>query len=185
MARRAAGGGPEGPVPGTTADPPAGADPESVARVVALRLLAAAPRTRAQLARALARRGVPDEVAASVLDRFEQVDLIDDTEFARSWVSSRHTGRGLAPRALAQELRSRGVAEETVRAAVDEIGPEQELESARALVRRRSAAMAADDPARRTRRLVGMLARKGYGHSVALRAIRDVTGEHPEEPAPE
>jgi len=123
----------------------------------------------------MARRDVPDAVAEAVLDRFEEVSLVDDEEYSRQWVRSRHVGRGLAPRALTYELRQRGVQEEVVREAVQEIGPDEELAAARELVRRRLPAMAGDDPARRTRRLAGMLARKGYGAEVAFRAIRETT----------
>jgi regulatory protein len=172
-----AGAGHDGPVPGTPADLTPDADPESVARAIALRQLTVAARTRAQLSDAMARRGVPDEVAEAVLDRFEEVRLVDDEDFARQWVQTRHAGRGLSRRALRRELQTRGVADETVQAAVDEITPEAELEAARQLVRRRLAGLVSDDPVRRTRRLAGMLGRKGYGTSVALRAIRDVTGE--------
>lgn len=168
-------------MPGNSADLTPDADPESVARAVALRQLTIAPRTRAQLAEVLARRGVPDDTVETVLDRFERVDLVNDDEFARMWVTSRHAGRGLSRRALRYELQARGVADETVREAVDEIGPEQELEAARELVRHRLRAMNSDDPARRTRRLAGLLARRGYGSEVALRAIREVMGEQGEE----
>ena len=123
------------------------------------------------------RRGVPEDIAAEVLDRFQEVQLIDDEEFSRQWVRSRHAGRGLARRALAHELRHRGVAEETVRDAVQEIDSEEELCTARELVRRRLASTRRDDPARRMRRLAGMLARKGYGPAVALRAVREVLAE--------
>jgi regulatory protein len=164
-------------VPGSPADRAPDADPEAVARAIALRQLTAAPRTRAQLEEAMSRRGVPDAVAGAVLDRFEEVRLVDDGEFARQWVETRHTGRGLARRALSHELRQRGVADETLQEAVDVIGEEEELEAARALVRRRLASLAGDDPMRRTRRLAGMLARKGYGAEIAFRAIREVTGE--------
>jgi regulatory protein len=122
------------------------------------------------------RRGVPPEVIESVLDRFEDVSLVDDEEFARQWVSTRHVGRGLARRALSYELRQRGVADEVVREAVDELTPEQELAAARELVRKRAPAMRRDDPERRTRRLAGMLARKGYPGAVAMRAIREELG---------
>ena len=145
----------------------------SVARNIVLRQLTAGARSRAQLAAVLARRGVPDDVAEAVLDRFEEVDLVDDAEFARQWVQSRHTGRGLARRALTHELRHRGVDDETVRAAVGEIDDDAELEAARVLVRRRLPSTASDDPARRVRRLAGMLARKGYGPGVAMRAVRE------------
>ena len=131
------------------------------------------PRTRAQLADALARKAVPAEVAESVLRRFEEVDLIDDQEFARQWVASRHVERGLAPRALAHELSRRGVESEVVRDAVAGISPDDELVAARELVRRRLPSMLSDDPARRTRRLASMLARKGYGSGLVYRAIRE------------
>src|SRR6202020_3376559 len=75
-------------------------DPEARARQVCLRLLTLAPRTRAQLADALRKRGIPDSVADEVLGRLADVGLIDDAAFARAWVESRHHSRGLAGRAL-------------------------------------------------------------------------------------
>ncbi len=175
--RAARAGGPLEPTPGTPADATPDADPESVARTIALRQLTMAPRTRAQLADAMARRGVPEDVGEKVLDRFEAVRLVDDEEFARMWVQSRHGGRGLSRRALTHELRERGVDDDTVRDAVSVVDDDAELEAAKALVRRRLPSMHADAPDRRTRRLAGMLARKGYGAGVAFRAIREVTGE--------
>jgi regulatory protein len=178
--RRAAtrsGGGHDGPVPGTPADLTPDADPQSVARAIVLRQLTAGPRSRAQLTDALVRRGVPPDVVERVLDRFEEVELVDDAEFARQWVQTRHTGRGLARRALSHELRHRGIDDETARAAVGRIDDDDELLAAQDLVRRRLRAMSADDPDRRTRRLAGMLARKGYSSGVAMRAIRDCVAE--------
>lgn len=148
-----------------------------MARAIALRQLTMGPRTRAQLEAAMARKDVPDEVMHTVLDRFEEVNLVDDEEFSRQWVRSRHVGRGLAPRALTFELRARGVDEELVREAVAEITPQDELVAARDLVRRKLAVTSGDDPARRTRRIASALARKGYGAGVAYQAIREVLGE--------
>ncbi|HEY6796917.1 MAG TPA: regulatory protein RecX [Kineosporiaceae bacterium] len=176
VGRHAAEGGADGPVPGSAVGGAADADSEELARAIALHQLAMAARTRAQLADALARRSIPDDVAARVLDRFEEVQLVDDREFARRWVQSRHVGRALARRALSYELRQRGVADDTVREAVDAVDDDDELEAARELVRRRWPAMRGDDPVRRARRLAGMLARKGYPTGIAFRAIRDVTG---------
>src|SRR5262249_14409847 len=84
-------------------------DPAERARAICLRLLSGTPRTRKQLADALRKREIPDEVAEEVLSRFEEVGLIDDSAFAEAWVESRHHGRGLARRALARELRTKGV----------------------------------------------------------------------------
>ncbi|MGI5118495.1 recombination regulator RecX [Marinactinospora thermotolerans] len=157
--------------------PPAGPrpeeDPTAKARGVCLRLLTSAPRTRAQLEQALQRRNTPDEVIETVLDGLGEAGLIDDVAFAEAWVDSRHAGRGLARRALASELRRRGVAEETVRDAVDELSAEREEETARRLVRRKLAATAGRDDTTRIRRVMGMLARKGYSAGLAYRLVRE------------
>jgi regulatory protein len=140
---------------------------------VCLKLLTLAPRTRAQLADALEKRGIPEEVAHAVLSRFADVGLIDDAAFARAWVESRHHGRGLSARALSAELRQRGVDDDQIREAVDELGPDAEAETARLLVARKLAATAGLPAEARVRRLAGMLARKGYPPGLAFRVIRE------------
>jgi regulatory protein len=148
--------------------------PEQRARQVCLRLLTLAPRTRAQLADALRKRGIPDETADEVLSRFEDVGLIDDAAFARAWVESRHYGRGLAGRALSAELKQRGVAADEIRAAIEEgLGPDAEASAARRLVDRKLDSTRSLPPEQRTRRLAGMLARKGYPAGLSFRVIRE------------
>ena len=149
------------------------ANPENVARAIALRKLAAAPQTRAQLDDAMARRGVPAEVRDRILDRFDEVGLIDDAMFARMWVESRHAGRGLAKKALAHELRRRGIDSALVDEAVADLAPEREEDTARALVARRLPSTRGLDTATRTRRLAGMLARKGYPPGLSYRVVRE------------
>jgi len=153
-------------------DPPA--DTASVARSIALDQLAGAPRTRAQLAAAMARRGVPDDAATEVLDRFTEVGLVDDAAFAETWVRSRQSGQGLAPRALAAELRRRGVTEPVIADAVAAVGRDDVEATARALVRRKARLTAGLPTPTRVRRLSGMLARKGYPGDVVLRVVREV-----------
>lgn len=151
-----------------------GEDPRARAREVCLRLLTLAPRTRAQLAAALVKKGIPDEAANEVLGRLEEVGLIDDASFARAWVESRHYSRGLAGRALSAELKKRGVAAEEIRAAIDDqLGPDAEVSAARRLVDRKLGSMRGLSPEQRTRRLAGMLARKGYPAGLAFRVIRE------------
>lgn len=148
-------------------------DPEEQARALCLRLLTGTPRTRRQLADAMRKREIPEEVAEHVLERFQDVGLIDDQAFANSWVESRHRGRGLARRALAQELRHRGVEPELVNEAVGLLDHEQEEETARDLVRRKLPGTRGLERDKRIRRLAGMLARKGYSEGLALRVVRD------------
>ena len=161
-------------------------DPAARARQVCLRLLTLAPRTRAQLADALRKRGIPDEAIHEVLDRFEEVGLIDDAAFARAWVESRHYSRGLAGRALSAELKQRGVAADEISAAIDErLDPEAEVATARRLVERRLAASRGLPTEQRTRRLAGMLARKGYPPGLAFRVIREAMEAEGEAAFPE
>ena len=145
-------------------------DPEAQARQICLRLLATAPRTRAQLARALHRRRVPDKAAEAVLGRFADVGLIDDAAFARAWVESRHYSRGLSRRSLSAELRRQGVETEEIREAVDTLDPEQEVASARRLVEQKMASTRGQPPEARVRRVAGALARKGYPPGLVFRA---------------
>ncbi|WP_030379473.1 MULTISPECIES: recombination regulator RecX [unclassified Streptomyces] len=156
-------------------------DPEERARAICLRLLTGTPRTRKQLADALRKREIPDDVADGVLDRFAEVGLIDDGAFADAWVESRHHGRGLARRALARELRTKGVAPALIDEAVGQLDAEQEEETARELVARKLRATRGLDRDKRLRRLAGMLARKGYPEGMALRVVRRALEEEGEE----
>jgi regulatory protein len=121
----------------------------------------------------MARRGVPQDVADSVLERFADVGLIDDTAFAQAWVDSRHHGRGLGRRALAAELRRKGVDDETAAEALASVSTDDEVAAARALVRRRLPSMASLPSDVATRRLVAMLGRKGFGASLAYRVVTE------------
>jgi len=149
-------------------------DPEARARQICLRLLTAAPRTRAQLAQAMRRGRVPADAAESVLERFTDAGLIDDAAFARAWVESRHYSRGLSRRSLSSELRRHGIDAEEIREAVDALDPEQEVATARRLVEQRMAGTRGQPPEARIRRAASMLARKGYPPGLVFRLIKEV-----------
>ena len=155
-------------------------DPHDWARQIVLRQLTAAPRSRAQLEQALLKKNCPDEIATAVLDRMEEVGLVDDTAYAGMLVRSQQAGRGLARRALAQELRRKGVDDETAQAALDEVDPHDEEDRARALVAKKMRSMSGLAPLVQTRRLAGMLARKGYPSDVSMRIVREAVREAPE-----
>jgi regulatory protein len=173
------------PTPGSPADQTSEADPHEVARSIVLRQLTMAPRSRKQLAEKLAERDVPADVATAVLDRFEEVQLIDDAEFARMWVRSRSQTRALARAALKRELSDKGIDGEIAEEALDQLTPEDELDSARELIRRKirpdwnlGDRLVRD---KHVRRLVAMLARKGYPSSMAYRVVNEEL-DAPQEP---
>lgn len=117
----------------------------------------------------MARRDVPDEVAERVLDRFTEVGLIDDAEYARMLVRSQQESRGLARRALAMELRRKGIDQELAADALTQVDDASEEASARELLRRRW--RPGLDPDVQSRRLLAMLARKGYPSGLSHRLI--------------
>ena len=171
-AARAGGGPADPPPPDPVAEGPA-ADPESVARTILLDQLTGRARSRRELRDKLAAKNVPGEVAERLLDRFEEVGLVDDRAFARLWIASRQPGKGLARRALADELRRKGIDDEVAREALDEVDPADEEEAARALVRKRLRSLRGADDVVATRRLAGLLARKGYPAGLAFSVVRD------------
>jgi len=149
------------------------ADPATIARSILLRRLTDQPRSRAELAGFLARKHVPDDVAQAVLTRFEEVGLIDDEEFARSWVESRQRSRGVASKVLAMELRRKGIDDETSREVLADLDPEVEKQNAHRLVQKKLRSMRGLDSTTQIRRLTGMLARKGYAPQVAFDVVRE------------
>jgi regulatory protein len=158
-------------------------DAEAVARKILLDQLTGQARSRKELADKLAKRNVPDEIAARLLDRFEEVGLIDDQAFARLWTTSRQSSKGLARRALAQELRRKGVDDEVAREALDELDPADEEAAARALVQRKLRSLSRFDDTTKARRLLGMLARKGYPSGLAMAVVRSEIAGMPESDA--
>lgn len=148
-------------------------DPVSQAREICLNLLAVRARTRAELRTRLVRRGVDEAVADQVLGRLDEVGLVDDAAFAEQWVRSRHTYQGMARRALSAELRRKGVADQLAADAVSALDSEAEEARARELVRKRLRSVGGAPELTVLRRLVGMLARKGYSEGMAYRVVRE------------
>jgi regulatory protein len=144
-----------------------------VGRKILLDQLTGRARTRSELAVKLAGKDVPEDVATRLLDRFEEVGLVNDEAFAREWVEQRQTGRGLARRALAMELRRKGIDDETARDVLEEIDPDDEVEAARTVVRAKLRSVGGLDREKALRRLVGVLARKGHSSSVAFRVVKE------------
>lgn len=144
---------------------------EEQARALCLRLLTARSRTRAELSGQLSKRGYPDDVRDRVLDRLAAVGLVDDTEFAEQWVQSRRAHAGKSTRALAAELHAKGVDNDVITAVLGGIDAAAERDRAEQLVRAKLRRETLSDEARVSRRLVGLLARRGYGQNLACEVV--------------
>ena len=156
------------------------AEAEELARTIALRLLTATPKSRAQLEEALAKRLVPPEIARQVLDRFEEVGLVDDQAYADMLVRTRHTERGLTGPALAAELRRRGIDDQVAAQAMAQVSLDDQTGRAEALAAKKLAATQGLDYQVRLRRTVAMLARKGYPSGLALEVTRRLLNQEAE-----
>jgi regulatory protein len=148
---------------------------EEQAHAYCLRLLTARARTRAELAGKLTQRGYTEPVSNRVLDRLTKVGLVDDEDFAEQWVRSRHLYAGKGKRALASELRRKGVDNEVISSTLADIDAGAERDRAEQLVRDRLRREKFDEDQgtdlKVKRRLVGMLARRGYSQSMALDVV--------------
>ena len=158
----------------TSCPPPSISEPsrEEQARALCLRLLTARSRTRAELSAQLAKRGYPDDISARVLDRLAAVGLVDDDDFAQQWVHSRRANVGKSKRALADELHRKGVDNDVITTVLAGIDAGAERDRAEQLVRAklRRETLSQDDR-RVSRRLVGMLARRGYDQNLAFEVV--------------
>jgi len=150
------------------------------AKQVLLRRLSNAPRTRNELAKDLKDKDISDDVANLALDRFEEVGLINDQALASNYVSSQHERKGLGKNALRQQLRAKGVSDDVALEAVSQISEDQEFQTAFALACKKIRSLQRDDAKTQLRKIVGVLARKGYSSNLAFRVAKEVITDLPD-----
>jgi regulatory protein len=163
------------PTPGSLADQQPEADPEQVARTIVLRRLALAPRTRSDLAKDLAKRGIPDDVIGPVLDRFEELGYIDDEAYAHMWVESRRRNKALARSVLKRELTDHGIDRELVDAAIAQIDDDAEWQRAREFALSKFRVRQGEEPHKAIQRLASQLGRKGYPAYMCFAVAREAS----------
>jgi len=151
------------------------------ARNIVLRSLANSARTRHQLAELLAKRGASEQISDELLDRFVEVGLIDDADFAQTWVKGRHQSRCLSRRVLRHELRQKGIDDITIEIALEQIDDDDEREAALRLAVRKSRSLMRYDSATARRRLGSMLMRRGYSSEVVVGVLDEVAADAAED----
>ncbi|WP_296703181.1 regulatory protein RecX [Rothia sp. (in: high G+C Gram-positive bacteria)] len=152
-------------------------DPYTRAKTIVYNQLAYSAKTRGQLRKKLQTEGFDAELIEPLLDKFEAAKLIDDAEYAQTFVAQKSRTKKLSRAALRRELAERGVRGEEAENALAQRTDEQEREDAAELVRKKlRPGMDLSDRAEKdrvTRRLLGMLARRGYSSSVSMSVIRE------------
>ena len=152
-------------------------DPYTRAKTIVYNQLAYSAKTRGQLRKKLQSEGFEAELIEPLLDKFEAAKLIDDAEYAETFVRQKSRTKKLSRAALRRELAERGVRGEEAENALAQRTDEQEREDAAELVRKKlRPGMDLRDRAEKdrvTRRLLGMLARRGYSSSISMSVIRE------------
>jgi regulatory protein len=97
------------------------ADEEEVAYQKALHFLSYRPRSENEVRGNLRKHNFSDEVILDVIDRLRRSHLVNDLEFARSWVENRSDFRPRGRQALKLELRQKGIADEVIEDVLDNL----------------------------------------------------------------
>ena len=155
-------------------------DQNQIAKQVLLRRLSNAPRTRKELAQDLKKKKIEEDIAQIALDRFEELGLINDQTFSENYVSTTHERRKLGKKALKQQLRSKGVSEEIAIQAIAQISEDDEFKAALALALKKIRSIQKDDPQSQIRKIVGLLARKGYSSTLSFQVAKEVVNDFPD-----
>jgi regulatory protein len=149
-------------------------DPFAQARNIVLNQLNFMPRSRKELEVTLIKREIDPQVAKEVLDRFVEIDVINDAAFAELLVRSRCNTKKVSRSVMRQQLRQKGVDQEIIDEVLLAVTDADELRMATELVEKKARSMSRLEPEVRKRRLFGLLARKGYGTAIALQVIKDL-----------
>jgi regulatory protein len=152
---------------------------QAIAR--ALNYLSFRPRSREEVKRYLRRKETPPELIDRVLERLDQLELIDDKAFTEFWMDSRARFNPKGAQAIKSELRQKGVTREVVEEMVDD---EQDEERAREAARKKAKSLAGQpemDFKTFRLRLGSFLQRRGFSYEIATRIVRELWQELEEE----
>ena len=149
-------------------------DPVERVRSLALAILDRAPQSTHQLRAKLIRKGSDPHAVDQIIERYVDVGLLDDAVLAASIVRSRHGERGVSRRGIASELARKGFTPEQIEQALTQISDVDERAAAHGLASKRWRQMGDLNPTVKTRRIVGMLSRKGYGPGLAYEVVKTV-----------
>lgn len=154
-----------------------GEEASNAAKEAALRLLDRQDRSVGECRAKLDERGFHTEAIEAALERLVELDLLNDERYARMLVRTRHAERGLVGRALVEQLHRKRIPPHIIELAMEEVDEESTRSVAREFAQRRLRSMASVERDKKFRRLVSMLARKGYSPGVAISVVTELLDE--------
>jgi regulatory protein len=151
-----------------------GEDAWEVAYQQALKFLNYRPRSENEVRRNLVEHQIPEEVAEGVLERLREAGLLDDARFAQTWVENRSEFRPRSRRALALELRQRGLEQADISKALEQVDEEAQAYQA---ALKQSRKIKATEWLEFRQKLSSFLARRGFHYEVILPTVKRVWEE--------
>lgn len=150
------------------------ADEKEVALQRVMRFLSYRARSVAEVRRYLEKYKYSEEIIASILDRLQETGLLNDNHFAEAWVENRNEFRPRSKRVLKMELRQRGVEEEAIEKAIEDVD-EEELAYQAAL--KQSRKLKDLDWQGFRKKLYEFLLRRGFNYETASITVRKIWDE--------
>lgn len=138
-------------------------------------------KTRKQLQDKLIAKEIPSDIIEETLDRLVELKYVDDENYAGIFVQNKQSFNKMGKSAIRQELRKKGIDQETIDNALEEISEEDERSRAKELVQKKLPSTRKLDRQKRVNRLVGMLSRKGYSPGIVFSIINECLEEEAEE----
>jgi regulatory protein len=150
-------------------------DEEEVAYLRALKFISYRIRTEDEIKRNLSKHRISSEVISNVLLRLGRNGLVDDIQFANSWVENRNEFRPRAHRMLTYELRKKGISDEVISQSLDNTISDQEL-AFKAAQNQVHKYKELEWPIFR-RKLHGFLSRRGFSYTIISLVVDQVWAE--------
>lgn len=142
-------------------------------------ILALRDHSRMELRQKLVRKGFEAHIVDRLLVSLEDAGLLDDARFAEQFVRSQREAKGKSLSAITRALRDKGVSDDDALTAVEDLGDDFPL--ALAAARKKVAGTRGLAHDARLRRTLALLARRGFGGSVARRATEQALAEEPDD----
>jgi regulatory protein len=132
------------------------------------------PRTEGEIRQNLQKHGVPDDVLEEVIQRLLRAGLLDDRRFADAWVENRADLHPRSRRALAFELKQRGVEQQVIQRSLEQVDDDQAAYQA---AQRQSRKLQELDWQDFRKKMYGFLARRGFDYETSAPVVKRVWDE--------
>ncbi|HSM72827.1 MAG TPA: RecX family transcriptional regulator, partial [Anaerolineales bacterium] len=149
-------------------------DAKERALQLALRFLSYRARSESEIRRNLKKHKIPDVVIEETLGRLRRDGLVDDGQFAQAWVENRSTFRPRSRRMLAVELRQKGLDDEAIQSALQDVDDEALAYEA---AQKRAPRFKDLEWIEFRKKLTGFLARRGFPYPVAAETVSRIWSE--------